>query len=264
MDKLLDGYMGETERARANWLTHRLYSGRTDAWSLMSSSFMRVKMANFQLSSIWVKLLQALPSFRSILTPTTPPHHAHTHTHTQCVICNCLYKVETNHKVFLFYLLGTNVAFPVSIYATEPLGSCRGGGKEPLECALSPLVPSSFLKHHSCTRQSLLYRGEEIQSKIQFRTVSRHLLTRGWLSSFNNMIITFAINCQSFSSYRFALLVTRQQKQQRECHLDPALDRICRPKATPSAESTHVAQKLSWQTKIASSRSSAVCVCFKF
>lgn len=41
--------------------THLLYSGRTDVWSLTSRSFTWVTMANFQLSSTWVRLEQVFP-----------------------------------------------------------------------------------------------------------------------------------------------------------------------------------------------------------
>lgn len=42
-------------------VTHRLYSGRTEAWSWISRSFTWVRIANFQLSSTWVRLEQVLP-----------------------------------------------------------------------------------------------------------------------------------------------------------------------------------------------------------
>lgn len=41
--------------------SHLVYSGRREAWSLISMSFTCVRMANFQLSRTWVRLEQLLP-----------------------------------------------------------------------------------------------------------------------------------------------------------------------------------------------------------
>lgn len=70
--------------------TYLLYSGRTEAWSLTSRSFTWVTMANFQLSSTWVRFEHVLP----LLYSTGDRHEKE-----QCVTIKSEYKCRCNDEI---------------------------------------------------------------------------------------------------------------------------------------------------------------------
>lgn len=145
--------------------THLLYSGRTEAWSLISRSFTWFRMANFQLSSTWVR-------FEHILASVCSARDRNWFSHD---LKRWRILSSTNTSGFKCFW---NVTFMVIIYRlwkTERDGTSSLTFRVPTWCFLFPFLSSTYWDHAEKDQKPLhphvhCLTKAEIQYSISWET----------------------------------------------------------------------------------------------